>query len=100
MDNGLERFAEVEENRLEDALALARSSLWPFTNEVAKASKCCHGAKVWEVWKSCFYILSFLTMKDFHCNEGLSAESTLPICPSALRIPGDGRCFMWPPITG
>ena len=47
-----------------------------------------------------FFILSFLTMKDFHCNEGLSAESTLPICPFALRIPGDGRCFMWPPITG
>lgn len=61
----LERFAKVEENRLEDALALARSSLWPFTNEVAKASKCCHGAKVWEVWKSCFFF--------FHC-EGFSLQ--------------------------
>ena len=40
-----------------------------------------------------FLILSF-SVKDSHCNEGLSAESTLPICPSALRIPGDGRCFM------
>eukprot|EP00434_Breviolum_minutum_P025643 symbB.v1.2.022659.t1/scaffold2021.1/size93746/1 len=27
-------FKAVEENRLENALALARSSLWPFTNEV------------------------------------------------------------------
>ena len=25
---------KVEDDRLEDALALARSSLWPFTNEV------------------------------------------------------------------